>query len=128
MWRIGLSMIGSYTGRMQPPGNPKIVSTPSISSALIRAWPPFISWDFIRGFLFRLTTLALENKKASRFREAVAKRVRSRRSLRTYYYENSGAQHEAVTVTHAPSNGKYPFLARTRGAAPRLRAENRRCV
>jgi hypothetical protein len=40
MWRIGESMIGSYTGKMAPPGNPKITSTPSISRDLMRAWPP----------------------------------------------------------------------------------------
>src|SRR4029079_6221967 len=40
MWRIGESMIGSYTGRMEPPGRPKIVSTPSISRLLMRACPP----------------------------------------------------------------------------------------
>jgi hypothetical protein len=42
MWRIGLSMIGSYTGRIAPPGRPKMVSTPSISRARIRACPPSI--------------------------------------------------------------------------------------
>src|SRR4051794_5584073 len=48
MWRIGESMIGSYTGRMAPPGRPKIVSTPSISRLLMRACPPS---SFIVGFL-----------------------------------------------------------------------------
>src|SRR5690349_18110147 len=43
MWRIGESMIGSYTGRIAPPGSPNITSTPSISSDLMRACPPFIS-------------------------------------------------------------------------------------
>src|SRR5581483_11909207 len=42
MWRIGESMIGSYTGRMAPPGSPKMTSTPSISSALMRACPPLV--------------------------------------------------------------------------------------
>ncbi len=42
MWRIGLSMIGSYTGRIAPPGRPKMISTPSISRARIRACPPSI--------------------------------------------------------------------------------------
>ena len=42
MWRIGESMIGSYTGRMAPPGRPKITSTPSISRDLIRAEPPLV--------------------------------------------------------------------------------------
>src|SRR4029078_13336700 len=43
--RIGDSMIGSYTGRMAPPGSPKMTSTPSISRDLISAWPPFSSID-----------------------------------------------------------------------------------
>ena len=33
-------MIGSYTGRMAPPGSPKITSTPSSSSERMRARPP----------------------------------------------------------------------------------------
>jgi hypothetical protein len=37
------SMIGSYTGRIAPPGSPNMTSTPSISRLLMRAWPPFIS-------------------------------------------------------------------------------------
>src|SRR6187402_3985761 len=37
---MGLSMIGSYTGRIAPPGNPNITSTPSISRAFIKACPP----------------------------------------------------------------------------------------
>src|SRR3954471_8780323 len=40
MWRIELSMIGSYAGRMQPPGSPNMTSTPSISRLLMRAWAP----------------------------------------------------------------------------------------
>ena len=40
MCRMGLSSSGSYTGRMHPPGRPKMVSTPSISRALISAWDP----------------------------------------------------------------------------------------
>src|SRR3954451_12046905 len=42
MWRIGESRIGSYTGRIAPPGRPKMTSTPSISSDLIRAEPPLV--------------------------------------------------------------------------------------
>ena len=37
---MGESMIGSYTGRMAPPGRPNITSTPSISRLLIKAWAP----------------------------------------------------------------------------------------
>ena len=37
---MGLSSSGSYTGRMHPPGSPKMVSTPSISRALISACDP----------------------------------------------------------------------------------------
>src|SRR5579862_6652234 len=40
MWRIDESMIGSYTGRMAPPGSPNITSTPCISRLLMRAWAP----------------------------------------------------------------------------------------
>ena len=44
---MGESMIGSYTGRMAPPGRPKMTSTPSISRDLIRAAPPlvFMVWS-----------------------------------------------------------------------------------
>src|SRR3954469_9148097 len=40
MWRIDESMIGSYAGRMQPPGSPNMTSTPSISRLLLRACAP----------------------------------------------------------------------------------------
>ena len=40
MWRIERSSSGSYTGRMQPPGKPKITSTCFLSRLLMRAWAP----------------------------------------------------------------------------------------
>src|SRR6202022_971392 len=47
MWRMGESMMGSYAGRMQPPGSPNMTSTPSNSRLLIRAWAPV---SFIGSF------------------------------------------------------------------------------
>src|SRR5579871_5004512 len=43
MWRIDESRIGSYTGRMAPPGRPNMTSTPCISRLLMRAWAPVSS-------------------------------------------------------------------------------------
>src|SRR5436190_15131971 len=40
MCRIELSRIGSYAGRMQPPGSPNMTSTFSISRLLMRACAP----------------------------------------------------------------------------------------
>src|SRR4051794_37247207 len=44
-------MIGSYAGRMQPPGSPNMTSTPSISRLLMRAWAPvsFMVARFVSG-------------------------------------------------------------------------------
>src|SRR3989440_1143077 len=40
MWRMDDSMSGSYTGRMAPPGRPKMTSTPACSNARISACAP----------------------------------------------------------------------------------------
>src|SRR5713226_6436231 len=47
MWRIELSISGSYTGRIAPPGRPNMTSTPSISRLLMRACAPVscIAWS-----------------------------------------------------------------------------------
>src|SRR5512144_639191 len=48
MCRIEESSSGSYAGRMHPPGNPNMTSTPSISRDLMRAWAPV---SFMAGVL-----------------------------------------------------------------------------
>src|SRR5680860_865422 len=43
MWRtVGLSISGSYAGRIAPPGMPKTTSTPAVSSARTRLCAPVI--------------------------------------------------------------------------------------
>src|SRR5688572_10786016 len=59
MWRIGESRIGSYAGRIAPPGIPKMTSTPSCSSERIVACAPVIftaaslPWSWIDRSLVR---------------------------------------------------------------------------
>ena len=45
MWRILLSKIGSYAGRIAPPGIPNMTSTPEASNAFTRALAPVIFVD-----------------------------------------------------------------------------------
>src|SRR5213593_560892 len=51
MWRMGESMMGSYTGRIAPPGRPNMTSTSCISRLLMRAWAPvsFIAVPCVEG-------------------------------------------------------------------------------
>ena len=84
--------MGSYTGRMAPPGRPKIVSTPSISSDLISACPPFSCWLMIVSF----TGVRAENEIDLPLWEVEVRTRRvGRRALRDYYEERGGRAHTA---------------------------------
>src|SRR4051794_5454971 len=102
MCRIGESMIGSYTGRMAPPGRPKMTSTPSISRALIRAWPPFIfPFVLISGSLLSKA----ENEIDLPIREVEVRTQAkwSGRALQEYYeVRSAGCRHRRKDATFSP--------------------------
>src|SRR5438874_1864604 len=100
MWRIGESMMGSYTGRMAPPGRPNITSTSCISKLLMRACAPV---SFM-GFPCRLS---VPKRKRPPGWEVVGARgvVRSGRALGDYY-EARAAGHEATILAAACPVGK----------------------
>src|SRR5580704_10245839 len=100
MWRIEESMIGSYTGRMAPPGRPNMTSTPCISRLLMSACAPVSS--IVCFPCFSLTMLLLEfdpeNEKTPRVgghqaRCNVAARLR---------YEYQNLELGAVSRLHGP--------------------------
>src|SRR5262249_30472299 len=49
MWRTFESKIGSYAGRMAPPGMPNMTSTPSDSSERTSAWAPVTGSGLVAG-------------------------------------------------------------------------------
>src|SRR5690242_3538233 len=52
MWRTLESKIGSYAGRMAPPGMPNMTSTPSDSSDRTRDWAPVTGSALTTGSCF----------------------------------------------------------------------------
>src|SRR6186997_440094 len=99
MWRIELSMSGSYTGRMAPPGRPNMTSTPSISRLLMRAWAPVsfmassgvridIGWTGVR-------TERRHEKPLAVARGESARREARRRALHNYENERQAARRVA---------------------------------
>src|SRR5262245_45392316 len=114
MWRIGESMMGSYTGRMAPPGRPKMTSTPSISRDLISAWPPLICGMSVskrRG---------LENDDDLPAGRSLSARAGEGRALRDYYEDETAAGHrrdDAIdprpSATHIAWAFRHPLDGRT---------------
>src|SRR4029078_12515598 len=49
MWRTFEWKMGSYAGRIAPPGMPNMTSTPRDSSERTRAWAPVTGSDFTTG-------------------------------------------------------------------------------
>src|SRR5439155_11144135 len=89
MWRIGESMIGSYTGRIAPPGRPNMTCTCSITRLLMRACAPV---SFIGT--------SPRNEKTSRVREVAAHaRAWSRRAL--------GDDYEGEAAGHRRESGRF---------------------
>src|SRR5262249_48009489 len=59
MWRTFESKIGSYAGRIAPPGMPNMTSTPSDSSDRTRAWAPVTGSDLTTGAAAALVAAGL---------------------------------------------------------------------
>src|SRR4051794_26039765 len=96
MCRIELSMSGSYTGRMAPPGRPNMTSVPSISRLLMSAWAPvsFMWSSGGQGEAGKQKPLRLRRGKGARERVETVR-------LRDYYEEveerDRGTEHRRRT-------------------------------
>src|SRR5688500_10342411 len=94
MWRIGESRMGSYTGRMAPPGSPKMTSTPSSSRALISACPPLsFMFDSLGWFGLVDARKGQKRERPPGWEVVAPGRVRTR-VLVEYYYEGCAVGHE----------------------------------
>src|SRR5215204_4870078 len=124
MWRIGLSMIGSYTGRMAPPGRPNITSTPSISRAFIKAWPPFIFMAGCAPVWLRGRNVAENENDPPAGGRGSARGLEDRRALRENY-EQGRALHRREhpmwvrSEARRPSWGGHVLAPFRRSASPR---------
>src|SRR3954447_20083687 len=91
MWRMLLSSNGSYAGRMQPPGRPKITSVFSISSALMRACAP-VSFTSISSVVRNvMLRIGPKNKMTSRAGRSSGMRRQNAVGPLREYYENEVA-------------------------------------